>query len=269
MSRPALAANKLKGMPDIVNPLRLFATALTFLSRMPVVARWSYADPEHLARSARYFPLVGVFAGAVGAAVYSAASLILPAQLAATLGVLVIIAFTGAFHEDGLADTMDGFGGAFEVQRKLEIMKDSRIGSYGATALVLALLLKVGALASLSPAQALPALLAAHALSRWSCLPLTLALPYVRAGSNKPMADALGCTELLIGSAWLLAILSLLLLLGWTAQHLVVVPLVAIFSTLVAGAYSRAQIGGITGDTLGASNQLVEISVLLSCVALA
>ena len=244
--------------------LRLLATALTFLTRLPV-ARFAYPDELSLARSARYFPLVGVIVGAIGAAIFALCSLAFAPFVSAALTIGALVIVTGAFHEDGLADTADGLGGGMSVERKLEIMKDSRIGSYGAAALVLSLLLRIGALMALAPAVAGVALIIAHTLARTSSLWLTLALPYVRMGSNKPMADALGWSEVIEGTAWAAAICAVA---SWWYPATVVAALMAIGVAWLAGQYFRAQLGGITGDTLGAANQTVEIAVMLSFAAL-
>jgi adenosylcobinamide-GDP ribazoletransferase len=246
--------------------LKLIATALTFLTRLPV-ARFAYPDELRLAQSARYFPLVGVLVGTIGALAYGLAAQLFAPLLSAVLATLAMVVATGAFHEDGLADTADGFGGGFSIERKLEIMKDSRIGSYGAAALLLGLLLRVAALAELTPLLAFAALPIAHALARASSLWLTLALPYVRIGSYKPMADALGWREVLHGMAWMLAFtLISALFLPWSA--LAIAWCAAALAAFLCARYFRAQIGGVTGDTLGAANQVVEVSVLLAMVAI-
>ncbi len=245
--------------------LRLLATALTFLSRCPGVARVADPTPAALARSSRYFPLVGVLVGALGGALFAIASCFFVPAIAATLALLGMVLSTGAFHEDGLADSADGFGGAFDTRRKLEIMKDSRIGTYGAVALLFALLLKWSALQTMSAGLAVLALISAHAVARWSSLPLTLYLPYARGeGPNKPLAEGIRRRELWIASLFtLVVVLASCWLLGATPAFAGGLLLTIVLLTVLAAWICQRQIGGVTGDTLGAANQLLEIAVLL------
>lgn len=252
----------------IARELRRVATAATFLTRLPGVARFASGDPVDLGRSARWFPLVGIAIGAIGAGTYAAAAWVWPPSLAALAALAAMVLATGAFHEDGLADAADGLFGGCTVERRLEIMRDSRIGSYGAIALLLVLAGKWQALASLPPAAVLPVLVAAHAASRWSTLALALSLPYVReAGAMKPVAGGIGPVELALGS---LVTLGALGGLGMAAGAVVVATgAVATFVIVAASAVVyRARIGGITGDCLGATNQLVELAWLLAAAAL-
>lgn len=240
------------------NPLRLFATAATFLTRLPL-ARWSYAQPAELARAAALFPLVGAVVAAIAAAAAWAALQWLPPGLAPWAALAAAIVVTGGFHEDGLADTADGLGGGFTRERKLEIMRDSRIGSYAGLALIVVLSGKYLALAALNPALLFAALWLGHVLARWSVLPLAALLPYAReAAANKPVADGMGWPQLLGGT---LVTGLLIAPLGLPALY---AALAAIVVVLLAALYFRAQLGGITGDTLGAANQLVELSCYLA-----
>ena len=154
--------------------LELFFTALGFFTRLPVPA-WVPWSSERMHHAARYFALVGWVVGGAGALGYLALAWLLPPAVAVVLSMALTIRLTGAFHEDGLADTCDGLGGGLDRDRALAIMKDSRIGSYGAIGLVLALLLKALALVNLGVDADMPvilALLAAHPLSRLA--PVTL-----------------------------------------------------------------------------------------------
>jgi adenosylcobinamide-GDP ribazoletransferase len=243
----------------------LVATALTFLTRLPLVARWSSADPAALNASLRYFPLCGALVGALLALVYSSALSLWPPPIAALLTLSAGLALTGAFHEDGLADTADGLGGSFERARKLEIMRDSRIGSYGAAALIVLLLGKWSALAELDSTVAIGALITAHTLARASSLLLISALPYARdEGRNKPIAAGIGRGSLLIG----IASAGLLTLVSSPLPTALVALFVLTAVCILSGGLYRQQLGGLTGDTLGATNQLVELGVLLVFVAL-
>lgn len=258
--------------------LRLLATAATFFTRLPWVARWCYPEPERLGESARYFPLIGLLVGALGALVYALALLCWSPGIAAALALIATALVTGAFHEDGLSDAIDGFGGGYSVARKLEIMKDSRIGSFGALALVLICLLKWQALSELAGWAPL-ALLMAHVLARWAPVALSLSLPYVRfEGPNKPIAETMGPREGLWASLWVLSLVPLSLALAHVlsdgvldvrsaVQVLFAVLATTLLCTWLCARWFRSEIGGITGDTLGAANQIVETTVYLAVLA--
>jgi adenosylcobinamide-GDP ribazoletransferase len=204
------------------------------------------------------YPLVGAVVGIIAAAGFWAAiRLGLPPAIAAIGAVAASVLTTGALHEDGLADTADGFGGGATVARKLEIMRDSRIGSFGALALMLALGLRVAALAALAdPARVAVALIAAAALGRGAMIGMLLTLPPARTDG---MAASLGPTPLTPGAVGL-AIAAAGVLLPHGAR--------AVVAALLAGAVmvwlARRQIGGHTGDVLGATEQAAECAVLLA-----
>ncbi|HEY0512889.1 MAG TPA: adenosylcobinamide-GDP ribazoletransferase [Thermoanaerobaculia bacterium] len=245
---------------------RLFFTAVMFMTRLPV-PRWVGFQPEWLPRSTVYFPWVGVVVGLIAAGVYGLAAMAWPQPLPAVLALAAGVCVTGAFHEDGLADTFDGIGGGTDRERVLAIMADSRIGSYGMVALVLVIACKLAALSVLSTTTdwAVPrALVAAHVLARWSSLPLLWHYPYVRrtGGTGKPFAAGVDRFRLAVGTAAALAIAAAAL--GWRA-----VPAVAAagLATMLAGRDFRRRLGGITGDCLGAANQLVELAVYLVLAA--
>ncbi len=242
------------------NPLRLFATAVTFLTRLPF-ARFSYAEPARLAQAAPYFVLVGALVAAIAAFAAWLSLHLLPPTLAPWVALATAIMLTGGFHEDGLADTADGLGGGFTRERKLEIMRDSRIGSYAALALIAVLGGKYLALASLSPSQLFVALWLGHILARWSVLPLAAMLGYARDGqaANKPVADGIGWTQVAAGT------LLVFVLIAPFGRLALLAALISAGVVLLAGLYFRAQLGGITGDTLGAANQIVELACYLVC----
>ncbi|GJG86160.1 adenosylcobinamide-GDP ribazoletransferase [Gemmatimonadetes bacterium T265] len=251
-----------------VTELRVFFTAVMFLTRIPC-PRWVGHDPAWLARSTAYFPLVGVVVGLVGGAALWAAARVWPPFVAAALSTAATVRVTGAFHEDALADSCDGFGGGWEPAQVLAIMKDSRIGSYGAVGLALVLLTKVGALAAIAAADAgtaARALVAAHTLGRWSSLPLIWGLPYVRqdeAGAKaKPFAAAVTGPRLAAGSALSAGVTAAALAPLGPAAVVAALALAAAVTALAAR-YFRRRIGGTTGDCLGAANQLVELATYL------
>jgi adenosylcobinamide-GDP ribazoletransferase len=238
---------------------RRLATALTFLTRLPWVHRFSSAEPTELARATRYFPLVGMWLGALLALLFWAL-----AQVVAPFAALVTVALaalaTGAFHEDGFADALDGMGGSFDRARKLEIMKDSRLGTYGSLGLVLLILSKWQAWQALEGLDLLSLVVSValiFGLARLSSLDLIRQLPYVREGSsNKPVAETTLWSDYTI--AWL-SVLPLAAYLGWVGLAALLCYALTVF--LLRGLFFR-QIGGITGDCLGMANQVVEVSLL-------
>ena len=191
--------------------LRHYLLAIQFFTRIPVTGRlaaWVGFSPAMLRASAAHFPGVGVLVGALVAGVTAALLACLPPGpfaplVAAVLGTVLSVMVTGAFHEDGLADVADGLGGSYDRDRALLIMKDSRVGAFGALALVLALLSKVALLAligSVSPRWMVLGIFAAHVVSRTWPLLLIWLMPHVgdAAGSkSKPLADQISGASLL------------------------------------------------------------------------
>jgi adenosylcobinamide-GDP ribazoletransferase len=239
------------------------AAALRFLTRLPL----PHADPVGgavLAHSVWAFPLAGIAVGVIGAVVYALAHRLgLPPWPAAALALAATLAATGALHEDGLADTADGFGGGDTREAKLDIMRDARIGAYGVCALVLSLLLRSAALASLGRSGAVAAaLLAAHAAAR-AAIPVVMLL--VRPARSDGLAYAAGQPSgTRAGIAAALGAIVLIVCLG-PARAIIAVMVLAVAVALVAR-LSVAQIGGQTGDVLGAVEQVAEIAVLLVAV---
>jgi Cobalamin-5-phosphate synthase len=182
--------------------IRLILTALAFLTRVPILAWVGYSDAQ-LNQSVRYFPLIGIGVGAFCAGVYLAAALFWPPVVALLLALVATVLLTGAFHEDGLADFYDGVYGGLSIARRLEIMKDSRIGTYGALALLSVLALKFAALASLPPAQLPLVLIAGHALSRAFAVSFIYSHDYARSDGGKVqvVAESLSLPALLFASA--------------------------------------------------------------------
>ena len=235
--------------------LEYFFGALRFFTRLPVPG-WVGHSAEALNHSARYFPLVGLIVGLIGALVFALTSFFWPKTLAVLLAMAATVLVTGAFHEDGWADMVDGFGGGTSRERTLEIMKDSRIGSYGAIALVLMLLAKFMALVELDTLLVAPALIAGHAFSRLCATALLHFLDYAREeGKAKPLATRISRGELALAGAFGLVALPML------------PPQAAVFATLLATAATawlarkfRLRLGGYTGDCLGATQQLAELA---------
>lgn len=246
----------------IVRQLKLIATAFTFLTRFPLVARISLYEQEDLGAAARWYPLVGIVIGALGAGVLYGSGYIFSREVAAAIALTCLVLATGAFHEDGLADTADGFGGAFDPARKLEIMKDSRIGTYGSAALILSLLIRWRLLMEIPIELMFVTLISAHSLSRWSAVVMVKMLPYVREGaSNKPIAMGIGWKELFIATLTVGAVSYPM----WKAHVAAILLTVLVVSVMTI--ISRRQIAGVTGDVLGATNQIVEIATLALWIA--
>ena len=239
--------------------VRLLLVAFQFLTRLPVPAVRGFT-PDLVSRSTRYYPIVGALVGGICALAYLGAAQVwggvLPALLAAAVGVLV----TGAFHEDGLADTFDGLGGATDPARRLEIMKDSRIGTYGALGLGLVLALKVAALSRLPPPLAAAGLVCAHAGARSAAVLAMAALKPV-GQSAKWSPDRLRPLEPVL--AVLLGAVPLALLGLQAAPALAVAAALATLPALAA----RRLIGGYTGDILGAVEQMFELGFILALAA--
>jgi adenosylcobinamide-GDP ribazoletransferase len=257
-----------------VSGVRHFLLALQFFTRIPVTGRlaeWVGYSPAMLRASAAHFPAVGWVVGAIGALALAGALALWPPLVAAVLCSVVTVLVTGAFHEDGLADVADGLGGASTRERALEIMKDSRIGAFGAIAVVLALGLKFALLAALAGQGAFvacAALLAAHVLSRLAPLAVMRASPYVggEGGKSKPMADAVSGTAVFVAVLWALPAAALLVVAGGVVNGvaaLAATALVALFMVRLL----RRRLGGFTGDGLGATQQLSELAIYLALAA--
>jgi adenosylcobinamide-GDP ribazoletransferase len=257
-----------------MNGVRHFLLALQFFTRIPItgrLAQWVGYSPAMLRASAAHFPAIGWVVGAIGALALAGALALWPPLVAAVLCTVVTVLVTGAFHEDGLADVADGLGGASTRERALEIMKDSRIGAFGAIAVVLALGLKFALLAGLAGQGAFAAcmaLLAAHVLSRLAPLAVMRASPYVggEGGKSKPMADAVSGTAVFVAVLWSLPAAALLVVVGGIVNGVAAVvagALVALFMVRLL----RRRLGGFTGDGLGATQQLSELAIYLALAA--
>jgi adenosylcobinamide-GDP ribazoletransferase len=240
--------------------LRTFFTALMFYTRIPCPKDTDHSA-EYLNRATRYLPLIGILVGAASAGVFYLSQLILPVPVSLIFAILTGIWITGAFHEDGLADVCDGFGGGWTAEKILLIMKDSRVGAYGAIGLILVFFLKISLLSSLPLAKIPFVLIAAHALSRLVALSFIFSHDYARADETskvKPVAKKshwinlvfaaiLGIAPLLLfQSAWVFLVLIPLLILKW-----------------YLGRYFKKWIGGYTGDCMGATQQISEVIIYL------
>jgi len=244
--------------------VRAAAAAVTFLTRVPV-GRAFALDARDVARGALLFPVVGAGIGAASGAVGVLVHPWLPSLAAAGIALAAALLLTGAMHVDALADTLDAAGATRE--RALEIMRDSRVGAFGASALVLDLLLKAAAVATLlEQGSAVPALVAAGALSRAASLPLAVALRYPRAEGGPgsvltgrvPVVGTACAVVLAVGIAFLAA--------GTTGAAMAAA---ATASTICLGLLYRRWLGGATGDCLGAATEIGETVSLLVAAGLA
>ncbi|MES2973850.1 MAG: adenosylcobinamide-GDP ribazoletransferase [Pseudomonadota bacterium] len=264
-----------------MNAIRHFLLALQFFTRIPVTGRlagWVGYSPAMLRASAAHFPGVGWIVALLACSVFGAFMSLLPASsftplAAAVFSTIATVLLTGGFHEDGLADVADGLGGSLDRQRALDIMKDSRIGAFGALALVLGLLAKVSMLAVLgsqSTTLAVAALAGAHVLSRFAPLLLVRALPHVgddASSKSKPLADRISGPALLVAALWCLPALALA---AWMTDPRVMLAAAGACGLALLWMwrmFSR-RLQGFTGDCLGATQQVCEIAFYLG-VALA
>jgi len=241
--------------------LRSFLAAVQYFTRLPVPASVGHSQ-QLLDDASRYFPAVGVLVGVVSATALLLASFLWPPVVAAIIAVAASIWLTGAFHEDGLADAADGLGGGFGQQRILEIMRDSRIGTYGTLTLILSITLRVAVLTALPVTTACVLLVASHASSRYAAVALMWCLPYAREDESKakPLSRNLSRAGLWVAStttalvvaigavlepALLGGVLPAVILVGWWYRVL------------------QRNLQGYTGDCLGAAQQLAELGLFL------
>ena len=236
--------------------MRSLRAAVSFLTVLPV----ANADGGAGTRLGRaYFPAIGALVGLVAGSVLVLVEAISTPLLGAAAAVATLCLLTGAIHLDGLADSADGIFGRGDAARRLEVMRDPRLGSYGVTAVVAALLLQTAALAAMAPGRALVALVMAGAMSRLAAALVIAWLPYVRStglGTAASTSSGRGI-DLAAGLATVL----LVALLDWR-RALVALALVAVAVVLVAG-LARRRLGGVTGDVCGASAELSQLAVLL------
>ena len=248
--------------------VRLMLVALQFLTRIPAPARLGY-EPAWLTASVRHFPLAGAIVGAAGAGVLCAAQMFWPPWVAAVLAVATTLWLTAAFHEDGLADTFDALLGAAPREKAMAIMKDSRIGTYGSAALVIVLVLRIALAAELltrGNALAATALLASHVIARAGAVALMAMLPYAASEDDakaKPLARGVKPRDALWACAWCLGLLAT----PWPVARIVTAFAATGALVLVLRPWLRRRLGGYTGDTLGAAEQLGEAVVLLALAA--
>jgi adenosylcobinamide-GDP ribazoletransferase len=240
-----------------------FLGAVAFLTRVPARARVS--DDGDIARAVPWFPTVGLLIGLVVAAVYAPLSTVVPGLVAAGLALGLGLLLTGAFHEDGLGDVADAFGGGSDRAEVVRILHDPRQGTFGVAAITISLLVRAAAIAALGPWEAVAAIPAAHALSRAAAVALmALHAPASEEGLGASYVRALAPSRALVGALSGLALGAGLIGL-WAGPAAVLAAAVVV----VVGWLARRKLGGISGDVLGAVQQVAEIAVLVLASAVA
>jgi len=248
---------------ETISPLKDVYASVLFLTRLPAPS-WPAAASRQLAHSMWAFPVAGISVGVIAGAGFAIAEALgLPLFIAGLVAIAALIMVTGALHEDGLADTADGIGGGHDAQSRLEIMSDSRIGTYGAIALIVSVAGRAALLATIAqPLFVLGALVAAATISR-AALPLAMALdaPAKTSGLGK---DAGKPDGMIWGLAVLLGVVAAAMAApaGW-----LICVIAALLAALVTGWFCRARLGGYTGDTLGAAQQMAEVVALAAITA--
>jgi adenosylcobinamide-GDP ribazoletransferase len=248
-------------------PVRGVRAAFTFLTRIPV-GGFPYADADWR-WSAAHFPLVGAVIGAIMAATWYVTAP-LGAAPAAVLALIASLVVTGGFHEDGLADTADALGGGHDRARVLAILKDSRIGSFGGLALAATLLLRAALLVELGPLAPV-ALVASQAASRMPPIWLMALLPYATADaqSKSRQINRAGLAQAMVATGWAIAIVAGLVGVGLPPSSALALLAVAAPVAAFLGWRFWRRIDGVTGDFLGATQQVVEAAMLAATVATA
>ncbi len=243
------------------------AGALQFLTRVPL----TLPAPVPHARIVPWFPTVGALVGTVVGGVAWGLGQVAPMPVAAVVAIVVGMLVTGAFHEDGLADIADAFGGGWTPEQRLEILKDPRHGTYGVAALTSSIAIRVTAVAVLAPTTALIALVAAHTLGRAAAVATMLTAPLASdtglgAGTAREVRRLPAAIGITAGVALVLAIT---MATGAPAVHVAWFALAAVVAALATAVLAVRKIGGINGDVLGAVEQVAECLVLVTATILA
>jgi len=245
--------------------IHIFFTALMFFTRIPC-PKWVDHDAQYLSKSSKYFSLVGVLVGSIGAAIFYGASFIFSIEVSILLSMFATIYTTGAFHEDGFADVCDGFGGGWTKEKILLIMKDSRLGTYGTIGILLILAIKFSALRETEISYIPLVIISGHSLSRFIATTLIFTHPYVRdtdSSKAKPAAKNMSLMLLLISGFF--GIIPLLLFLN----PFIFITLIPMYlSKMFLASKFKKWIGGQTGDCAGAVQQLSEVVFYLSIIGL-
>ena len=248
-------------MRRIVN---LFGGAVAFMTRLPVPQKMQ-CGPDALSSAAVFFPLVGLLVSAGAIILNRVFSRFVAHNVVIVIVLIFLVVITGGFHEDALADVADGFGGGWEKDQILNIMRDSRVGSFGALAIALALLARFVFLTNIPPQRFDSYLVAGQVACRWTALPLAFFLPSAREQSGQGVRLAGKVTTFTLITGTLLTVAIVGVALGVKALW---VMLAAVVITGASGAYYHRRIGGVTGDCLGATNQIAEVAIYFAGVVL-
>ena len=237
------------------------ALAIGYFTRIPMPAHPNFTE-RALRRSAVFFPLVGAIVGAMLTAIYFLLSVVFSTEVSVLITLTAGFFLTGGFHEDGWADTFDGLGGAFTREKKLAIMSDSRIGTYGTLALWSLLSLKAFALFELLPKAGAGAWLMMHCISRWAAMAPMVFLPYVKTGPTKakPVVQTMSAWR------WALAATPAALCIGLLPELWLATAAALLFIIPCGLVFLHRQLGGYTGDTLGAMQQASELLLVLAWI---
>ena len=238
-----------------------FWPALGLLTRLPIGHRAAGSSP---AATVPWFPVIGLVIALLGAGSFAALSYLLPPLPAAALTIAALTLLTGGFHEDGLADIADAFGGGWTPEQRLAILDDPRLGAYGTLSLAISAVIRISLLAALTPWQALALLTAAHTLSRAGAIAAARALPNAKPeglGADFLNAASRNAT----GISLAIALLFAGALTGWWAALFAAAAALAVGSV---GRLAIRKIGGVTGDVIGGMQQIAELAVLVAGVAL-
>ncbi|MCJ7446240.1 MAG: adenosylcobinamide-GDP ribazoletransferase [Bacteroidales bacterium] len=258
------------------NELKIFFTAVMFYTRMPC-PKWVEHSPVYLNKTSRYFPLIGWITGTVFFISLYLSLVIFPIEIAVVISMISGILLTGAFHEDGFADVCDGFGGGWKKQRILEIMKDSRIGTYGVIGLALLLLLKFYTLKYIiniavpnlnNSITLLLIFVSAHSVSRLAAISIVFTHQYIREDEESKAKSVVRnySWKEVIGS-FFFGLVPLICLALYQLQIIyALIPL--LFARFMLSGYFKKWIGGYTGDCLGATQQVCEVVYYLSIITI-
>jgi adenosylcobinamide-GDP ribazoletransferase len=240
---------------------RPFFFAWHFLTAIPLSRLHHEPTPFELAASMMWYPVIGLLLGGCLAGADLGFGAFLGPEVVDALLIVLLVLLTRGLHQDGLADTLDGLAGGRTPTERLEIMRDPRIGAIGATGLFLSLVLRFAGLVALPHALRLPALICMPAVGRWAMVTVGWLSPYARTegGLAAPFLAHLSWWHVVVATG----ILTLALIIGLGPQGAAVVMVVGIGLVLTVWAACRRWFGGVTGDTLGAANELIEILFLL------
>jgi adenosylcobinamide-GDP ribazoletransferase len=240
--------------------MQAFLIALQFLTRLPI--RMKAASPSHIAASYCFYPVIGFLVGLGAVLLRRGLMMVFPGPFSIVLVLAFLIWITGGLHEDGLADVTDGMGGGWTRDQRLAIMKDSHIGAFGSVVVMLAVLAKYAALTSMNPLRMDAAIVTAQTLGRWAFLPMGYFNPYARDGLGSEFTKAMTLASLIVGT-----VISIVVVVLASGNLGGVAFCLACAIIVIASAYFRSRIGGVTGDCFGATFQFVEIATYAASLA--